>query len=49
MASDGEVIQIQHAGYVNLALAKPRQFMLNCKYGSPVEIIIFRVQYFFSA
>ena len=24
-------------------------FMLNCKYGSPVEIIVFHVQYFFSA
>ena len=35
-----------YAGHVNLAGEK---FMLNCKYGSPVEIIIFRVQYFFSA
>ena len=28
---------------------KPWRFMPNCKYGSPVEIIIFLVQYFFSA
>ena len=33
----------------NLDRAEPSRLMLNCKYGSPVEIIIFRVQYFFSA
>ena len=38
-----------YAGHVNLAGEKPRLFMLNCKYGSPVEIIVSRVQYFFSA
>ena len=38
-----------YAGHVNLAGEKPGLFMLNCKYGSPVEIIVFRVQYFFSA
>ena len=38
-----------YAGHVSLARAKPSRLMLNCKYGSPVEIIIFRVQYFFSA
>ena len=38
-----------YAGHVNLAGVKPLLFMLNCKYGSPVEIIVFRVQYFFSA
>ena len=38
-----------YAGHVNLAGEKPSLFMLNCKYGSPVEIIVFRVQYFFSA
>ena len=27
---------------------KPSLLMLNCKYGSPVEIVNFRVQYFFS-
>ena len=32
-----------------LAGEKPRLFMLNCKYSSPVEIIVFHVQYFFSA
>ena len=38
-----------YAGHVNLVRAKPSRFMLNCKYGSNVEIIIFRVQYLFSA
>ena len=38
-----------YAGHVNLAGGKPSRFMLNCKYSSPVEIIIFLVQYFFSA
>ena len=36
-------------GHVNLARAEPSRLMLNCKYGSPVEIILFRVQYLFSA
>ena len=38
-----------YAGHVNLAGEKPRRFMLNWKYGSPVEIISFLGQYFFSA
>ena len=38
-----------YAGHVNLAGEKPLLFMLNYKYGSPVELIVFRVQYFFSA
>ena len=39
-----------YAGHVNLAGERPStRFMLNFKYGSPVEIIVFRVQYFFSA
>ena len=45
----GRAIFTFPAGHVNLARTKPRQSMLNCKYGSPVEIIIFRVQYSFSA
>ena len=32
-----------HAGHVNLAAAKPWQFMPNWKYGSAVEFIIVRV------
>ena len=31
-----------YAGHVNLAGEKPGRFKRNCKYGSPVEIIIFR-------
>ena len=38
-----------YASRVNLVRAKPSRLMQNCKYGSPVEIIIFHVQYFFSA
>ncbi len=32
-----------YAGHVNLAAAKHWQFMLNWKYGSTVEFIMFRV------
>ena len=38
-----------YAVHVNLAATKPCQFMPKCKYGSPVEFVIFRVQYFLSA
>ena len=38
-----------YAGQVNLAAAKPCQFMPNYKYGSTVEFIIFRFLNLFSA
>ena len=38
-----------YVGHVNLAREKPSGLMLNCKYGSPVEIIVILVQYFFAA
>ena len=42
-------LPLSYAGHVNLAAAKHWLFMPKWKYGSTVELIIFRVQDFLSA